>query len=56
MKANLIQQIVSTRLRPKMLLWLDLENNVYFIELTVPWKDRVEFSLRKRSMLKWLER
>ena len=32
--------IVSTRL--DMLLWSDLEKIVYFIELTVPWEDRVE--------------
>ena len=44
MKADLIQQIVvpphivSTRLRPDILLWSDLEKIVYFIELT----DRVE--------------
>ena len=48
MKADLNQQmaipphIVSTRLRPDMLLWSDLEKIVYFIELTVPWEDRVE--------------
>jgi hypothetical protein len=48
LKADLIQQvvvpphIVSTRLRPDMLLWSDLEKIVYFIELTVPWEDRVE--------------
>ena len=48
MKADLIQQvvvpphIVSTRLRPDMLVWSDLEKIVYFIELTVPWEDRVE--------------
>ena len=45
MKADLIQQIVpphivSTRLRPDMLLWSDLE--IVFIELTVPCEDRVE--------------
>ena len=34
--------IVTTRLRPDMLLWLDLEKMVYFIELTVPWEDQVE--------------
>ena len=39
MKADLIQQIVvpphivSTRLRPNMLLWSDLEKIVYLIEL-----------------------
>ena len=48
MKADLIQQvvvpphIVSTRLRPDMLVWSDLEKIVYLIELTVPWEDRVE--------------
>ena len=48
MKVDLIQQvvvpshIVSTRLRPDMLVWSDLEKIVYFIELTVPWEDRVE--------------
>ena len=40
MKADLIQQvfvpphIVSTRLRPDMLLWSDLEKIVYFFELS----------------------
>ena len=48
MMADLYQQmakprhIVSTRPRPDMLFWSDLEKIVYFIELTVPWEDRVE--------------
>ena len=49
MKADLNQQmalplpIISTRLRPDMLLRsdLDLEKILYFIEFTVPWEDRV---------------
>ena len=48
MKVDLIQQvvvpprIVSTRLRPDMLLWSALEKIVYLIELTGSWEDRVE--------------
>ncbi|KAK0145573.1 hypothetical protein N1851_015527 [Merluccius polli] len=34
--------IVSTRLRPDLLLWSDREKAVFLVELTIPWEDRVE--------------
>ena len=35
-------QIAVTLKRPDLLLWSEKERIVYFVELTVPWEDRVE--------------
>ena len=55
MRADLNEQlvipayIVSTRLRPDLLLWSEVEKIVYFIELTVPWEDRVEEAYERKK-------
>ena len=42
-------EIVSTRLRPDMLLWSEALKLVYFIELTVPWEDRVDMAYERKK-------
>ena len=43
------QEVVSTNLRPDIVLWSRSRMTVYFIELTVPWEELVvEASDRKK--------
>ena len=34
--------LVSTQLQPDLVLWFNLEKVVNFVDLSVPWEDRVE--------------
>ena len=44
-------EIISTNLRPNLVLWSASFQFVYFIEVTVPWEDAVEeaFERKKRA-------
>lgn len=44
------QEIVSTNLRPDLVLWSTSQQRVYFIELTVPWEDSVEEAYERKKL------
>ena len=56
-KQNLVvpAHIVSTRLRPDEVLWSSLEKVLYFIELMVPWEDRIQKAYELKSKAKYSE-
>ena len=61
MRADLKQKpvlpahIVSTQLRPDVVLWSNLVKVAYFVKLTVPWEDRVKeaYKLKKNTQRCW---
>ena len=44
------QEIVSTNLRPDIVLWSVSQRLVYFIELTVPFEDSVEEAYERKKL------
>ena len=44
------REIVSTNLRPDLVLWSASKRVVYFIELTVPWEDSVEEDYERKKL------
>ena len=42
-------EIVTTNLRPDLILWSALLKVIYISELTVPWEDTVEEAYERRS-------
>ena len=43
------RHIVHTSLRPDVVVWSDLEKQVYVIELTVPWEDNMEWAYERKA-------
>ena len=43
-------EIATTTLRPDMVLWSRSLNNVFIIELTVPWEDSVDEAYERKHL------